>query len=296
MTDVEELLRESIEARTAGARVPVGLATRAVRRNEHRRRVAVLSAASAVVAAVAMTVVAVGGVGAVAPRPSASRTGPAAPARSAATGLTRAYLTSRIETALGQANGKILVITTHGKASAFGGQVPIIETWSYQNITKADKGLGHVLTTFREVDQNGRSTILLVDYRDRVWWRSSGASAPATYAVNVCSGPADDEPGPGSPAWASFVRSSLACGGLAVAGRTRIDGEPVIKLVGTRKDVDARFVPQTYYVDPVTYLPVRYLIPGAGYREFTWLAATPAHLRLLQVTVPPGFRQVSPPH
>jgi hypothetical protein len=115
---------------------------------------------------------------------------------------------------------------------------------------------------------------------------------------NLTASPDDgDEPGPGSPAWAPFVRCSLACGGLAVVGRTRIDGMPVIKIIGTSKDVDARFVPQTYYVDPVTYLPVRYLIPGVGYRQFTWLPATPANLKDLRLTVPAGFRRVqAAPH
>jgi hypothetical protein len=288
--EVEDLLCEAIDIRTAGARVPAGLATRAVRRSERRRKAAAMSAASAAaVAAVAITIVGVAGVGA------AARNEPAG--RSRGLELTKAYLTSHIETALGGANGQILVVMMHGKASAFGGQQPIIKSWTYRNITKSVKGLGRMYTAFREVDLRGRRVTLLVDYHDRVWWRDSWATAPTRYAANVCVGPADDEPGPGSPAWAPFVRSSLACGGLAVVGRTRIDGMPVIKIIGTSKDVDARFVPQTYYVDPVTYLPVRYLIPGVGYRQFTWLPATPANLKDLRLTVPAGFRRVqAAPH
>ena len=57
-TSIEELLRQGIDNRTAGAQVPAGLATRAVRRSELRRKVAALSAVSAVTAAVAVAIAA----------------------------------------------------------------------------------------------------------------------------------------------------------------------------------------------------------------------------------------------
>lgn len=52
------------------------------------------------------------------------------------------------------------------------------------------------------------------------------------------------------------------------------------------------------WVDPSTYLPVRDwsdIDGGIDQVDFRWLRPTPTNLAALDVPVPPGFTQVSPP-
>jgi hypothetical protein len=288
-TDIEELLHEGMSRFTERVPAPAGLAGKAGA--SHRRRRAGLRAAIAVPAA-AVTAVAV-------TLAAGGTTAPRAPAKAGdVAGVPRvqtdAYVTQHIEKALGGASGKILFVTTHGKLAEFGGQSPLIDYWYYRNVTKGVRRLRGWSTADVETDYAGRSVDLFVNYSARVWWRHTWATAPLSNAKNVCAGPADDEPNPGSSAWAPFVRASLACGGLAVAGHARIGGRDTIKIIGTSRDVDARFVPQTMFVDPATYLPVRILIPS-GWRDLRWLAPTQANVAALQLAVPHGFRHVPPP-
>ncbi len=64
------------------------------------------------------------------------------------------------------------------------------------------------------------------------------------------------------------------------------DGIDAIKLVATRGFA-------TMWVNPVTYLPVRYDV-GGSQTDYQWLSPTPAHLALLDEPIPVGFRQVPP--
>jgi len=284
--DVEELLREGMDRFTERVRVPAGLAVKAAR-SHRRRRAGVRVALAAPAAAVTAAAVALAAGGTTAARPPAG-------AASVPRVQTDAYLVQHIEKALGGAGGKILFVTSHVKLPEFGGQSPPIEFWFYQNVTKEFRGIRGWTTADVETDYPGRSVQLWVDYSNRSWWQHTWATAPLRYAKNVCVGPADDEPNPNSPAWAPFVQASLACGGLAVTGHARIGGMDTIKIIGTSKDLDARFVPQTMFVDPVTYLPVRILIPS-GWRDLRWLAPTKANLANLHLTIPRGFRHVAPP-
>ena len=81
---------------------------------------------------------------------------------------------------------------------------------------------------------------------------------------------------------------ALACGGLSVTGRTRVDGAAAIKLTGTPRLMK---LPLTVYVSPATYLLVRVVIGGLR-QDYRWLAPTAANLAMLKVRVPPGFRRV----
>jgi len=86
----------------------------------------------------------------------------------------------------------------------------------------------------------------------------------------------------------SFIHGALACGGLSVTGRTRVDGAAAIKLTGTRRLAKP---PITLYVSPATYLPIRIVIGGLR-EDYRWLAPTAANLAMLKVRIPPGFRRV----
>jgi hypothetical protein len=66
-----------------------------------------------------------------------------------------------------------------------------------------------------------------------------------------------------------------------------IDGINAIKITGVS-------APFTFWVDPATYLPLRMALLDQQ-TAFRWLAATPANLAQLKMTVPAGFNQVQPP-
>jgi len=132
-----------------------------------------------------------------------------------------------------------------------------------------------------------------VNYHDRTWWR-------ATFELNsreqsVVPGCPPMMPGPGiivdPGGWPVFIGETLNCGALRMDGRQRVGGIDAIKLV-------FRDGSPALWIDPATYLPVRaaFSIHGErGYVDFRWLSPTSANLAQLTVTIPPDFRQVSPP-
>ncbi len=85
------------------------------------------------------------------------------------------------------------------------------------------------------------------------------------------------------------MRPALACGGLSVTGRPRVDRAAAIKLTGTRRLAK---LPITLYVSPATYLPIRIVIAGLR-QDYRWLVPTTANLAMLKVRIPPRFRRVS---
>jgi hypothetical protein len=288
--DVEELLRDGIERLTAGAHAPTGLAERARRQHRQRRRAvrAAMAASTATVAAAATAAIVATG-GASGSQPAHQKTGQAPQAQTAA------YVVRHIEHALTGTGGRIMVLSTYGNPAAYGGQQPLIDFWSYRSLTKSEKGFNGTpfLADVKRISA-GTVTDVVVDYRTKTWWRAVSAYTPLTYARNGCVGPADDAPDPGTAAWAPYIRSTLACGGYKIAGKARIDGQNTIKIVGTAKDLNSRYVPQTFLVSARTYLLIRELVPF-GHRDFRWLPPTSANLALLKVTIPAGFRHIRPP-
>jgi hypothetical protein len=166
----------------------------------------------------------------------------------------------------------------------------------------------------------------LVSYLTRTWARQPGlgrpsapVSGPRSCEPAVAAGPLLFQPGPpvksGLPGIghsvsslpatvATALRTAVSCGTLAVAGRQRVDGIEAIELT-SRSD---SLIPETIWVSPGTYLPVRVVVrpaPGApvlrqtaGIRiirltaDITWLAPTVLNLAKLTVPVPAGFRLV----
>jgi hypothetical protein len=118
--------------------------------------------------------------------------------------------------------------------------------------------------------------------------------------------------------WTTFLDATLRCGAAAVTGHvkiggvetTEITGKPITvklqpgygKLVGA-KWVTARW---TLYVNPATYLPVRFYgsleqfggtsgtSTTSGVTDVQWLAPTPANIARTLVTIPRGFHRMGP--
>jgi hypothetical protein len=91
------------------------------------------------------------------------------------------------------------------------------------------------------------------------------------------------------------LRAALSCGTLAVAGRQRVDGIEAIELTSHGGSP----FPETIWVSPSTYLPVRVARStdtGRGVfrqtADITWLRPTAQNVARLTVPIPAGFRQV----
>jgi len=286
-TEVEDLLRQAMERLTERVPAPAGLAAKADRgrrRGQLRARGAMAGAAAAITAAsVAVTVAG--------PGPHADSLAGARPQA-----RTAAYVIRAIEGALGAADNKIMFLSTHVNPRAYGGQRPLIDFWSYRHLTSSAKGLGgHLFSETAGRGVHGRATGILVDFRDRTWWRGRLPDPHlASYPPNGCAGQPDDSPLPGDPAWAPYLRATLACGGYRVAGKAQVDGREALKIVSTAKNVEFRYAHETFFVSPATYLPIRILIPF-GYQDIRWLPPTAANLAKLHVWIPAGFRQIKPP-
>ena len=317
MKDIEDLLREGMERFTSDLRAPAGMTRRATRRR--RRRLVLRSAAGAATAlaaaAVALVVVEVG-------------------AGTGGSAVASAAVVKRVDNALSAAEpGDIAQMTvTTRSATAFGPAVTTnAEEWSYgdQWRSVASSPDGHPL-----YDEGFGPTSLftLVNYQTRTWARQSGLGRPAAPAFGASSckpwwvgvpGPAGSpfpsplagpakgrsvpsmfQPGlPGigfsgssPPATvARALRTAVSCGGLAVAGRQRVDGIEATELTSGPDSP----ISETVWVSPGTYLPVRVVARAApGQPVFrltaniTWLQPTARNLAKLTVPIPTGFRQV----
>lgn len=285
-TDIEELLRDGLDRLTADADVPPGLAAKAMRGHRRRQlRARASVAAGAALATAAVAIIAVGATDGLAG--SGQRVG--GTGHNGARYETAAYVTNHIEHALAGTKDRIMVFSRH-RAKAGNGSAPLlIKSWTYGNVTKTRKDAPGATTTLLTVEKTHTTSILFVNYTAKTWSRATYRSAPLKYAENVCVGPADDEPGYDSALWPQFVSSSLACKGFRIAGRAVVGGDTEFKVVGTARDVDARFVPQVMWVSARTFLPVRIVYPW-GYDQISWLRPTAANKALLRLTLPPGFR------
>jgi hypothetical protein len=315
-TDVEDLLREGMERFTADLRAPAGLTQRAARRR--RRRLALRSAAGA---AAALAAGAVALVAVVVPGGRDDGTRPAVDA---------AYVVKRVDSALSAAGpGAIaqVAITTRSAATPGGTTVTTTaEEWSYgdqwRSVTYSRAG--------HPVYDEGfspSSVYTLVSYLTRTWARQPGLGRPAVVAGPAALGYAAAPKGspvpvpsgcgppiaalplllqPGLPGIgfsassppatvAKALRTEISCGTLTVAGRQRVNGIEAIELTSRAGSP----VPETIWVSPGTYLPVRIVIrsgPGAPVllrtADITWLRPTAQNLAMLTVPIPAGFRQV----
>ncbi|MGH3235805.1 MAG: hypothetical protein ACRDOH_21635, partial [Streptosporangiaceae bacterium] len=146
-----------------------------------------------------------------------------------------------------------------------------------------------------------------VSYAAKTWWRGQAEGTPPgppLYIGTSCSsGPVTDQP---AAIVTADIRGLLACGFLTDEGTQYVDGVDAIKLVsnklfvaivpGVKRPVR---VTATVWVDPVSYLPVRWAQSWKGKvlssSDLRWLSPTSANLAQLRVPIPAGFRQVPPP-
>jgi hypothetical protein len=265
-----------------------------------RRRLA-LSAAAGVAAVLAAGAVALTAIGV----PGAGHHGTEGPA------ISTAYVVKRVDSALSAADpGAIaqMTVTTSGGVAS-GGQTTT-EEWSYGGQWRAVtySSSGHLLY---DEGFGPASVSTVVSYRARMWARQPESGHPAALAPGAsgCKSVAATLPllfQPGLPAggpsgnWlpstvARDLRAAVSCGNLTSAGTQRTDGVETIKLASGPDSM----IPETVWVSPGTYLPVRVVTrPAAGTpgpsqsASITWLKPTAQNVANLAVPIPGGFRRV----
>jgi hypothetical protein len=268
-----------------------------------RRRLA-LGSAAAVAAALAAGAVALATIG----MPAAGPGGTGRPA------VSTAYVVKRVDSALSAAHpGAIaqMTVTTQSAAISGGQAAPATsEEWSYGDRWRAVtySSSGHLLY---DEGSSTASADTVVSYPTRSWARGPESARPAALAPGArgCEPVAADLPlllQPGLPAggpeasWlpstvAKDLRAAVSCGNLVSAGTQRVNGAEAIKLTSSPDSV----IPETIWVSPGSYLPVRVVIrpapgrPGpAQSANITWLKPTSQNLASLNVPIPAGFRRI----
>jgi hypothetical protein len=225
-----------------------------------------------------------------------------------------AYVVKRVDSAL-DAAGPVAIaqmtITTSSAATA-GGQTlaTTAKEWSYGDQWRAVTYSAAGQLVYDE-GSSSASVYTVVSYRARTWARQPRLGGPAALAPGargceplVAALPLPFQPGlpvPGVAASslpatvARALRTAVSCGALTAAGRQRVDGIEAIELTSRQDSV----IPETIWVSPGTYLPLRVVIdPGPGQpgprqtADITWLPPTAQNLNKLAVPIPAGFRQV----
>jgi hypothetical protein len=267
-----------------------------------RRRLAVRSAAAAAaLAAAAVAVAVIGGAGALEGGTESA--------------VNTAYVVKHVDRALDTAGpGAIAQMTvttrdtpTSGSASA----TTTTEEWSY-----GDRWRAATFSAARQLlyDESLSKTAVytVVSYQARTWARRPEPGSPAALAPGPRSCapvvaalpllfqpelPSTGVAASSLPATAArALRAAVSCGALTSAGRQRVAGIDALVLTSSSDSP----IPETVWVSPGTYLPVRVVIrpvPGAPgvsqTADITWLAPTAQNLTKLTVPIPTGFRQVS---
>jgi hypothetical protein len=104
--------------------------------------------------------------------------------------------------------------------------------------------------------------------------------------------------------WARVVAALLACRYVQVGPCSRVDGQRAVELSHRAARAD-NGIWWHLWVNPATYLPIQLVIRWLGNPKappgvnetvtFHWLPPTKANLAPFNVTVPPGYKRVSPP-
>ena len=317
-TDVEELLRDSMQRFTAGVRAPAGLAYRASKLRRRRRWMfrgtlaglaAVTAAAAAAVALIAASTV-------------------VQPGSSLAQARAAALVVSRVKTALASEH-RVFV----GSTMSTGDQPSVTVAYGAHNRFEEFTGMqcGHVNASGDCTHQgaserylaagtalvNGKLAGAYVTYYDHKYSLSPVYNVPAS----ACGRAAMGMGGPPVPTahWSSFIKATLDCGAAKVTGHVWVNGQESIQITGKPITVrlsrgEANAVHEHYaralwtlYVNPSTYLPIRMVgvtetFGGSGghtrFESVTnvrWLPPTSDNVAQALVTIPPGYHQVSSP-
>jgi hypothetical protein len=298
-SDFEDRLREEMRQATAGVSPPSGLVRQARRAGRRRLTIGAAAAAATAAAVAVAVVVTTGAVGA--PRDAGIHT--------------TAYVVKHVESALGttaRADDIAYVHATDGYS----------DSWLYDGpqgvLTRVIRfsSQGQPIQQYRisQTSAGARPIFTTVVYQRKTWTRLPGPPLlPLTRPLDSCGfipghpsllPPLNMNPsflGASSlPQLTASIRQALACGQFTNEGTEHVNGVDAIKLV-SRRLVSAPTI-ITLWVDPVTYLPVRWEMsaPGSdqpvpnGTVDITWLAPTSANLALLTVQIPPGFTYYPP--
>lgn len=308
--DVEQFVREGMDRLIAVTQVPSGLVGKA-RRRCRRRRVALGSAIAGGTAAVSAAAVV------------AATTGAGPVGQPGTNGITRAqtdaYVVLRhMENAVAQDNLVMDGSTTSrfsgmgmkGYISGFPGTSGsmLSTTWSYRSQNRAEEfWQGQPYLNDGTALIGGTLRAAAVSYFDHEW---SGGSSPYVEPSNACGDNAVVMGGPLLPVFGpAFAKATLACRWATVTGRAWINGVDTIEITGPSKgiaDIPGERVTYRLYVNPSTYLPVRVTASTVAYGpksfsyQFTstsgvrWLRPSAANVAMTLVTIPPGFRHVTP--
>lgn len=280
--DLAELIRDSVDELTAGARPPAGLAARALRRHRHRRA-AVRAGGIAAVAAAAAAAVAV--------------TLTAATPGNDPGAVTAAYVIRHTERALAASSARDFIearaVTTFRPGAAVPGTVGVRSAeFAYRQRFRDDglaRGGRRLFTEWIRYSAH-QQTVVLVNYRERTWWRAAHGLRPG---ARGCRTPFDLGPPQGPASVSGWIRHAYRCGQLHLAGHQRIDGTGTIRL--TYHLYRTR---QTLWVSSANWLPVRWVTRDSGLDtttiDYRYLRPTQARLALLQPVIPHGFQKVSP--
>jgi hypothetical protein len=280
-TEFTDRLREEMRHATAGVPAPSGL-VRKVRRSL-RRRVVMRTTAAGLAAAVA-------GV-------AAGVTVSGTPQRPVV--YTTAYVVKHVESALNAADDIAYLHGTSGRNlwlyDGPRGQASRVEVFKSDGQLAAENG--------SMVTSAGAETDVHVDFPARTWWRQTFPSSGLQPAPKGCgfSLPITLNT---FPELAAQIRHDFACGALTDQGSRYVDGVNALELVSVQhvhvSPARVDTVTVTVWVNPASYLPVRWSITSSGgifVREtydIRWLPPTSANLALLSVPIPPGFTQTHP--
>jgi hypothetical protein len=259
---------------------PPGLAG-SVRRRRTRQRLAWGGALGVPVVAAGVALALVVG------QPAARPTGHS-PAAAGSTGAsdelhTVAYVAARTQQALGTADQYVVheTFTEDGAPAhqlwADGATPRMVQIWE----PVANPPRARMLTA----DSNSM-TLLDVNYQARTWSRDSRPGENDTHTGFTT--------GYDSPAQ---LRIWMAEGSLVLVGDEQVDGRAAVHLRLVTEETASGQADMQLWVDAESYLPLR-RASRKGDTTFTsgyeWLPRTPQELAHLALTVPAGFREVSP--
>jgi hypothetical protein len=303
----EELLRVGMERFTADVDVPPGLAAKAARHRRRRKRAGAAGAVICAASVAGVTAVVVAGAGA----------GPGQHAQTAA------YV--RAEAALGEVGQQNFIEYTRETLSGETGiGMPdghlqgdgTVASWTYHGYSRMAgyDPHGHLADDYGSITTGRDRTTISVSFQHKTWWREKDTlpvwpSVTPTPESSCEEATVIDGPVTALSDWAAEMRAALRCGQYVIAGTQRVDGVQAVELKPVQKAIQALAggpVPApAYWVDPATYLPVRYLATfdppvfkahGTIQADFRWLRPTRANLAAaFNVPIPAGFKQVPPP-
>jgi len=278
MTDTEDLFREGMARFTADVTVPAGLPARAA--GHLRRRRTAVSAAAVSASAAAVTAIAV----------ALTITGPGPVTRPQNAVLVRA------EAALAAVSQENLIQETHTTYAV--GETEVDWMYGSRDRLAAYGPDGHLLSDDGDRVAGNQEISTSVDYTHKTWYRwEVTIRAEPSAAPPPCAGVAPlayNMLVPGPADWPAVFRTALSCGVYKVAGTETKDGERLIKLT----PVHPQSPSTTYWIDAVTYLPVRAQLrygDSTNDQVFQWLPPTAANLTNFDIPIPAGFTRVPPP-